>query len=352
MTISPVAATPAGSPGIARRPRGLVVMGSTHFGDLFDASRLARLRTLADIRGPLPGARFDAPGAAAELAAAEILVTGWGSPPLTEQVLAAAPNLRAVFYAGGSVKHHVHASGWERGLIVTSAATANATPVAEFALATILLEGKRTRQYVEGYRIHRDGDDRWRRAIAPTVNLGGTVGIVGLSRVGRRLAELLRPFDFEVLAADPTTDAPQAAALGVELVPLDDLLRRSDIVSLHAPELPETRGLIDRRRLGLLRDDAVLVNTARGALVDTDALVDACRHGRIRAVLDVTEPEPLPASSPLYDLPAVQLTPHIAGAMHGETHRLADSTLDDLERYAAGLPLHWAVDAAGLDLLA
>ncbi|MRG59224.1 hydroxyacid dehydrogenase [Agromyces sp. CFH 90414] len=351
MTISPATAQARANSG-GLRPRGLVVMGPTHFGDLFDGPRLDRLRALADLRGPLPARGFDEVAVRDELAQAEVLITGWGSPPVTADVLGAAPRLRAVFHAGGSVKRHIDAAGWARGLVVTSAATANATPVAEFALATILLEGKRTWRYIQGYRAHRDGDDGWRRGIPPAINLGGTVGLVGLSRVGRRVAELLRPFDLTVLVADPTVADVEAAALDARLVPLDDLLREADIVSLHAPELPETRGLLDRRRLGLLRDGSVLINTARGALIDHDALVDACRSGRIRAVLDVTDPEPLPASSPLYDLPSVQLTPHIAGAMHGETHRLADSTLDDLERFTQGLPLRWAVDSVALDLLA
>lgn len=334
------------------RPRTLVVMGEAHFRDLFDLPRLDRLLGLADVRNPAPAESFDDPRVRSELADVEVLVTGWGSPPLSEAVLAAAPALRAVFYAGGSVKTHIPPSGWARGLVVTSAASANAGPVAEFTLATILLEGKRTWHYVEGYRAHRDGDDAWRRDVPRTLNLGGTVGLVGLSRVGRRVAELLRPFDFTVLAADPTLRPEDAAAHGALLVPLDELLATSDIVSLHAPELPETRHLIDRRRLGLLREDAVLVNTARGGLVDTAALVEACRDRGLRAVLDVTEQEPLPADSPLYELPNVQLTPHIAGAMHAETHRLADSTLDELERFVRGAPLAHRVDSEGLGTIA
>lgn len=345
-------ARPTGRPPATPRPRTLVVMGEPHFRDLFDAARRDRLAALADLRGPVPSASFDDPAVRAELATAEALVTGWGCPPLTTEVLAAAPALKAVFHAGGSVKANIPPAGWERGLVVTSAATANARPVAEFTLATILLEGKRTWRYVDGYRTHRDAPDDWRADVPPSRNLGGVVGLVGLSRVGRRVAELLRPFDLSVLAADPLATPAEAAALGARLVPLDDLLRVSDLVSLHAPELPETHHLLDRRRLALLRDDAVLVNTARGSLIDTDALIAECRTGRLRAVLDVTEPEPLPADSPLYDLPNVQLTPHIAGSMQAETHRLADSALDELERFTVGLPLQHRVGPGGLDTIA
>jgi phosphoglycerate dehydrogenase-like enzyme len=111
------------------------------------------------------------------------------------------------------------------------------------------------------------------------------------------------------------------------------------VVSLHAPSLPETRRLLDRRRLALLRDGAVLVNTARGALVDGEALATELVSGRIDAVIDTTDPELLPADSPLYELPNVFLTPHIAGAMGRETRRLAQLALDELERLARGEPL-------------
>src|SRR5205823_13361354 len=132
---------------------------------------------------------------------------------------------------------------------------------------------------------------------------------------GRRVIALLRPFDFDVVVSDPSLDQAQARELGVQLAELDDLLRASHIVSLHAPSLPSTHQLIDRRRLGLMRDGATLINTARGALVDQAALSDELVAGRINAVLDVTEPWVLPADSPLCSLPNVVLTPHIAGAL-------------------------------------
>jgi len=123
------------------------------------------------------------------------------------------------------------------------------------------------------------------------------------------------------------------------LVELDDLLRRSDVVSLHAPSLPETQHLLDARRLALLRDGTVLVNTARGALVDGAALSKELVAGRIDAVIDTTDPEILPVDSPLYELPNVFLTPHIAGAMGTETQRMATLALDEIERFANGEPL-------------
>jgi phosphoglycerate dehydrogenase-like enzyme len=164
--------------------------------------------------------------------------------------------------------------------------------------------------------------------------------------------ELLRPFDLRVLVSDPYFGEAEAAQLGVERRALDELLACADVVSLHAPALPSTRHLLDRRRLGLLRDGAVLVNTARGSLVDHDALLAELRAGRISAVLDVTDPEPLPADSPLFTLPNVVLTPHIAGALGTEVRRLGDLAIEELARYAAGRPFAHPLVAADLDRVA
>lgn len=124
---------------------------------------------------------------------------------------------------------------------------------------------------------------------------------------------------------------------------LDELVRRADVVSLHAPSLPETRQLIDQRRLALMRDGAVLINTARGALVDTDALTEELVSGRLDAVIDTTDPEVLPADSPLYELDNVLLTPHVAGSMGAETERMGWLAVEEIERYARGEPLAHAI---------
>lgn len=323
------------------RVKGLLLMSESVRIDLFDDRRRARLDAMLDLGEPVTP---EGPGSASlrtRLAEVEVLVTGWGAAPLTVELLDAAPRLRAVVHTGGSVKGLVPAQAWDRGLTITSAAEANAVPVAEFTVGHILLEAKRTARYAEGYRRHRELDGSWRDEIPPVVGFGGVVGIIGLSRAGHRVAELLRPFDLEVLVADPHVADADAARVGARRVALEELMRLSDIVTVHAPALPETYHLLNVRTLGLLRRDAVLINTARGSLIDTDALVERCRAGTLRAVLDVTDPEPLPGDSPLFDIPGITLTPHIAGAMDSETHRLADSALDDIERILDGRePLH------------
>jgi phosphoglycerate dehydrogenase-like enzyme len=210
--------------------------------------------------------------------------------------------------------------------------------VAEYTLAAILFSNKKIFRLRDRYREVR-GLRFWPNEAPGLGNHRKTVGIVGASHIGRRVLTLLRPFDLDALVFDPFLDAAGAAALGATDVPLDELLVRSDVVSLHAPSLPETRHLLDARRLALMRDGATLVNTARGALVETEALVRELVSGRIDAVLDTTEPEILPAESPLYTLPNVFLTPHVAGSLGSETRRMAVLAVEEIERFARGEPL-------------
>jgi phosphoglycerate dehydrogenase-like enzyme len=318
---------------------------------LFSGQAQNRLSTLTSADFSRICTDFHDPGFSSLLRNAEILVTGWECPRVDSAVLDAAPRLRAVVHAGGSVKDHLDAEVWRRGIAVSSAVEANSIPVAEFTLAVITLAGKDTWSLISCYRDRRSGIDR----ITEFPDIGNyhrTVGIVGASRIGRRVIAGLRHSDLDVLVHDPYLSESDAAGLGAELVDLDELVARAEIVSLHAPSTPATRYLIDRRRLALMRDGSTLINTARGALVDHDALLEVLLTGRIRAVLDTTTPEVLPADSPLYDLPNVVLTPHIAGAGGRELHRLGWSAVEEVERLINSQSLLHAVSTGDLPLIA
>ncbi|MFG2403430.1 hydroxyacid dehydrogenase [Streptomyces brevispora] len=321
------------------RPRALLAMGPGIAGRLLAERHHARLAALTrtDTRLVAHDLADPTPDVAAALAEAEVLFTCWGATPLTAPVLAAAPRLRAVVHAAGSVKHHITDACWERGIAVTSAAAANALPVAEFTLAAILFAGKRVLHSAGRYRALR-ADHDWLAELDGSGNYRRTVGIIGASRIGRRVIELLRPFDLDVLLYDPYIDAEQAARLGARLTSLDELCASSSVVSVHAPQLPETHHLIGRAQLAAMPTGTTLINTARGSLVDEDALLPELTNGRLHAVLDVTHPDPPLAPSPLYDLPNVLLTPHVAGSLGNELHRMADQALDELERFASGRP--------------
>ncbi len=240
-------------------------------------------------------------------------------------------------HTAGSVKGFVTDACWDHGIVVSSAASANALPVAEYTVAMILLNGKRVLERARDYRATKRIDYY---DIPPTVgNYGATIGILSASMIGRRVIELVRPFDFHVLMHDPFVTEVD----GAESVSLTDLFRRSDVISVHTPLLPETRGLVSRELLALLRDDAVLINTARGAVVDQDAL--AREAGRIRAVLDVTDPEVLPPGHPLWRSEKVLITPHLAGSQGNEWGRLAHHALAEVRRWVGGEPFATPVPA-------
>lgn len=354
MTHQPTADVAAANGRVAstrriRRPRVLLAMSTDVAPELFDQASVDRLVAAAAVDVDHVVDDFAAPDATAALHAAEILLTCWGAPEIDETVLAAAPRLRAVVHAAGSVRHLVTEACWQRGLLVTSAAWVNARPVAEYTVAMILLANKRILHVRDAYRRQRGTRPDLKSIYAGAGNYHRTVGIVGASRIGRRVLHLLHPHDLDLLLYDPFLTAAQATELGARLVGLDELCARSDVVSIHAPELPATRQLIDRGRLALLRDGATLINTSRGSLVDQDALTAEVSTGRIDAVIDVTEPEVLPADSPLYDLPNVLLTPHIAGSVGNELHRMAAAAVDEIERYAAGLPFAHPLSRADLE---
>jgi phosphoglycerate dehydrogenase-like enzyme len=319
--------------------------------DLVTPAHHDRLDSLCTVPTREPITDFKDDAHRALLAEAEILLTSWGAPRLGSTALARLPKLRYVAHAAGTVKDLVTDHVWERDIRVSSAAGANALPVAEYTVAAVLFSGKQVFRLQQHYRQRRDWQ-RWSDVAPGLGNHGKTIGIVGASRIGRRVLELLRPFDFRLLVADPTISDADAAALGARLVELDDLARSADIVSLHAPSLPGTHHLFDARRLALLRDGAVLINTARGALVDHAALTAELVSGRIDAVLDVTDPEVLPGDSPLYELPNVFLTPHIAGSQGTETQRMTDLAVAEIERYVTGSPLQHEVTRDDLAIVA
>jgi phosphoglycerate dehydrogenase-like enzyme len=259
------------------------------------------------------------------------------------------PRLRVNVHAAGSVKHHTTEEVWRRGVAVSSAADANAVPVAEYTRAVIVLALKRAFTLSAGLStVGFPGVD----GRTPSGIVRRTIGLVGASRIGRLVVGQLRGLGVRLLMADPYLSEEDARGLGVELVGLDELVSTSDVVSLHAPALPETRHMIDARRLALMPDHAVLVNTARGSLVDHDALTAECATGRLDAVLDVTDPEPIPRDHVLLTLPNVFVTPHLAGAQGTEVELLGAYAIEDLRRFLAGEAMLGAVDIEDLPRLA
>lgn len=317
------------------RPRGALLMDPATLPLIVGPGIAARLESLLTI----DTSRVDSLDDLVSIGSGDldVLITGWGAPRLDEHVLDRLPSLRAIVHWGGAVDF-IDPSAWSRGIRITSAGWANAIPVAEYTIALITLAAKDAFWAARTYSAEQR--EIQREIELPHVGLyRRTIGIVGASQIGARVAERLRSFDVEVLLYDPTCTEERASGLGATLVPeLTELAARSAILSLHAPALPSTTGMISRSVLAAMPDGATLVNTARGSLVEQDALVAELASGRLRAVLDVTEPDVLPPGHPLYTLPSAFVTPHLAGSAGTELARLAEAAVAEVELFLRGEP--------------
>lgn len=317
-------------------------------------SRPARLR-IAVATGPALRRRFFPPdtwrklsalgeisvlepvaGYGSALAASDVLVTSWGCPPLTAEVLSEAPGLRLLAHTGGSVKPYVTEASWRRGVRVTQAGEAMARAVAESAMALTLALLHRVHRFDQALRSGRSWEQA--RQAPPRHEIRDCpIGVVGASRTGRAYVALARALGADVSLYDPYLSDP--GSLGVRAVSLDELLRGSRVLALHAPALPDNRHMIGARELALMPDEALLVNTARSWLVDTDALLAELRTGRLDAALDVYDEEPLPVDHPLRTLPNALLTPHQAGGTAEARWRAGEIVVAEIARFRDGAPL-------------
>ncbi len=334
------------------RPGIVLAMHPARTQHVFPDGLLDRLGSLGRLLDREPLQTFSDERARRLLHDTEILVTGWGAPHVGRDVLSAAGGLKLVAHAAGTVKGLIGEEVFRAGVAVSHAAEANAIPVAEFTLAAILFAGKQVFRFRDTYVADRNRDRTHPMQRLAIGNYGRTVGLVGASRIGRRVINLLKPFDFKVILFDPTLSASECAAIGVEKVDLDTLMSSADIVSLHAPSLPSTHHMIDTQKLSLMKDGATLINTARGAIVDEQALLATLSTGRIDAIIDVTDPEIPDSRSAFYDLPNVFLTPHIAGAVGFERTRLGEMAVNEINRHVSGQPLQYGITVADLDNMA
>ena len=274
------------------------------------------------------------------LAEADVLFATWGMPKLDAEFLAAAPRLKAVFYAAGSVKGFATPESYKRGILISSAWQANAIPVAEYSHATILLG---LTGFWSSQRLARAG--KFSHQHSPVAGaFHSNVGLVSLGAIGRLVAGHLAKHEINILAYDPFATPAAAASLGVTLVSLEELFAKSHVVSLHTPWLPETEKMINGPLLRTMPQGATLINTSRGAVIDeADLCAVLAERSDITAILDVTHPEPPLPDSPLRTLENVILTPHIAGSLGGEIARMGYWMKDELDLYLGGKPLQHGV---------
>lgn len=295
-----------------------MLINKYHYNRTFHKDDLVFLKSFASIvnEGPMP-ATIDESYMKAIMKEAEVCITCWGTPMLTKEVLDEAPFMKLVAHAAGTPKAIINNDIWEKGIRVFTAAPIIAADVAETALGAIIYMQKRLFRFNDimrsgiWYKDKSKVDEE--KVYMKRINYRLTIGIIGASHVGKNLIRLLQPFGAKVILYDPFFSDFAAAQIGTVKVSLDELMSCSDVVSLHAPNLPQTFHMVDGNMLARMKDGALFVNTSRGPIVDEDALIKELKTGRLYAYLDVFDREPLPENSPLYRLNNVLLSPHISG---------------------------------------
>jgi phosphoglycerate dehydrogenase-like enzyme len=277
----------------------------------------------------------------------DVIFSGWGAPKMDQKFLNAAPNLKAVFYGAGTIRAVVTPEFWEAGIPITSAWEMNAIPVAEYTLSQILFGLKLGWQ-------HNDSCE-----IRPPIKLpvhGAyhcTVGLIGMGAVAKLVRNLLLNHDIKVLVYDPFVSQKTAKEWNIELVSLNEIFKRSSVVSLHCPDLPSTTGMITREHFESMPQWASFINTARSATVRHTDLCDVFeKRTDLWAILDVTEEATEEEFKRLVDLPNVVLTPHIAGSVGPECHRMGQLMVDELGRFLDGKPMKYQLNEERVRIMA
>jgi phosphoglycerate dehydrogenase-like enzyme len=314
------------------RLRVLVLASDVLFSHFFPETARARLGEVA--YWSQHAERDDSPRLRAQLTQADVLMTTWHSPFLRMVMLGTRPRVRLIAHCGGEVKSRMDEEIFDH-ITVTNAAEPMAVPVAEMALALMLTLVRRIPDYAAEMRA---GVVRTNEYISHGEMVRGRkVGLIGFGRIGRAFARLVEPLGVELFVTDPGVSAETVAAYKGRLLGLDELLSSCSIVVLAAGLTPETRNLLDQRRLALIPDGTYLINVARGGLINMDALLAALRKGRLTVALDVTDPlEPLPPDHELRRLPNVLLTPHIAGGGIELRRAMGAVAVEEVVRFCKG----------------
>ena len=245
----------------------------------------------------------------------------------------AHPKLKAVVKFGVGTDNIDLEHCKQKGIFVGRTVGSNARTVAETAISFVIADSKNLFDSISNTRNHG-----WNKMTGYEIQ-GRTIGIIGFGLAGKHYAELLRPFAVDVIAYDPGVSAEAMAEIGVRKATLEEVFAQSDVLSLHAPELPSTRHIVNRETLASMKDGAILINTARGSLVDEEALVEALESGKLRyAAIDVVSQEPMKSDNPLLKTRKCIITPHIAWAPVESRQRLMDCVEENIRAYLMGQP--------------
>ncbi|RXZ48682.1 hydroxyacid dehydrogenase [Agromyces fucosus] len=325
-------------PEPSEQVRILLSVPARELAAMFPADTRSALDELGEVVVAEPGELADTTAFRATLSGVHVAVTAWGFPTLDATRLADAPELRFVMHAASSLRSVTSDDFWAAGIPISQAGAAMAPAVAELSLAFTMSLLRRTQRTDHALR---SGGDWWEAREVPRAReiRGSRIGVIGASRTGRQYIDLVTALGADVTVYDPYLPAgdPLHAIQGG----LHDLLRECEVLALHAPATPETRGMLGAAELSLLRDGALVVNTARAELLDADALYAEVASGRLDAALDVFEVEPL--DDRWRALPNVLVTPHLGGATVESRRRAGLIVVDEIRRFLAGRPLQYAL---------
>lgn len=325
------------------KPIIAVLSGYELFASFFDERRRKRLTKLS--RWTLfPIQKYEAADLS-RIAKADALITTWDSPYLSVEIMKQMPSVRIIAHCGGEVKKRFEMPLF-RKLVIVNTPVPMARPTAELGAAFLMYSARNIDHYRDALRKksnHIYNDVHTTGGAADSL-LGREVGMIGFGRIGRALVEMLLGFDVRWRVYDPFASRELAAGMPVKFDSLNGVLKRSSLLTLTAAATEKTRHLLNRERLAMLQDGAVVINIARGSLIDLDALTREVKSGRLRCALDVTDPkEPLPVSHPLRALPGAIMTPHIAGGGRHTRGEMADAAMDELQRFFSGDAVHHRV---------
>jgi phosphoglycerate dehydrogenase-like enzyme len=335
---------------MSTKPRIYVAFRPSLYDLLFLPQTDQALHDLGEVAFHDSEANLSSEELAARVPGFDAVLTSWGSPQFTDQVLDAADRLKVIAHAAGSIRRLTPPPIFQKGIVVTHAASAIAPAVADLSLAFTMLLLRHVHLHD---RFLKAGDWGRARDLGLGRELEGTrVGVVGAGYTGRCFIKLLRALDAEVWVYDPYLSDAGAAELGVTIAGLDELFAECPVVSVQAPATKETHHMIGAKQLGLLQDGACFINTARSSVIDYDALLAELQTGRIQAALDVFDQEPLPEDNPFRELDNVIMTPHVAGGSVEARHRQGQWMVEELRRFFSGEPLRYRVTIDMLETMA
>ncbi len=321
---------------------------SMHLKKIFDDVHFERLAKLGDLY------IYDKPDYSDReyildfIKDSDLIITAWGAPKIDNEILSLCPNLRAIIHAGGAIKALLDSDFFTRNIPISTSNGELAKGVAESTLAIMIAACKGMFTLPNELRNGLWSENRPKVKDFYHID----IGIISAGAIGRHVIKLLHNFEVNIFVYDPTLTAEQIRELGAEKCELSELMSKCDVISIHAPNIPATDNMINAENLPLVRDGAVIINTARPNSIDDDALIAELSKNRFMAVIDVPPKEPLPIDHPYRSLPNVVLFPHIGGAVSNGCKRMGQFAVEEAERLFRGEELCGAVDLSRLSIMA